>query len=78
MEIEPLLREAVLEARGVGAVAAPFEDTVLDEPSQAFGEEWAGDSEVGLEVREAARAEERLAQDEQRPAVSHHGKAASH
>ena len=48
------------------------EDAVLDEVVEAGRQDVLGDAEVGLEVGEAARAEEGFAHDEQGPPVAQH------
>src|SRR5438094_203054 len=70
VEIEPLLRETVLEAPGAVLVAIASEHAVPHELPEAIGEPVARDAEARLERLEAARAEERVAQDEERPAVA--------
>jgi hypothetical protein len=49
-------------------VDAP-QDLVLDEMGQARGEDVLRNPEVALEVSEPARAEERIAHDQERPPV---------
>src|SRR5438309_326643 len=73
VEIEPLLRETVLEAPGAVLVALASEHAVPHELPEAIGEPVARDAEARLERLEAARAEERVAQDEERPAVADDG-----
>jgi hypothetical protein len=46
-------------------VGDPGEDALVDEPGEPLVEDAAGDPEAGLEVVEAANAEEGVAQDEQ-------------
>src|SRR6185437_11290227 len=72
VEVEPLLGEAVLLARpdGVAVGLAP-EYAGVDEPAEAVGEQRARDAERGLEVLEAPDAQERLPEDEERPALAH-------
>src|SRR6266446_3967071 len=73
VEVEPLLREPVLEAPRPVLVALAPEHAVLHELREPIGEAVAGDAEARLERLEAARAEERIAQDEERPAVADDG-----
>ncbi len=78
VEVAPLLGEAVLEARRAILVAHALEDAVRDELPQPIGQAVARDAEIALEVLEAADAEERVAQDEQRPAVADDGQRPRH
>ena len=71
-QIEALLGQPVLEARGALLVGHALEDALVDEAAEAVGEHVARDAEVALEVVEAAHAHERLAHDEDRPAVAEH------
>jgi hypothetical protein len=71
-QVDPLLGQAVLEARGALLVGHAHEDALVDEAAQAVGEDVARDAEVALEVVEAPHAHERLAHDEDRPAVAEH------
>ena len=68
-QVEALLGQAVLEARGAVLVGHALEDALVDEAAEAVGEDVARDAEVALEVVEAAHAHERLAHDEDRPAA---------
>src|SRR5262245_21444284 len=70
VEVAALLRQPVLEAWRPVLVAHAFEDAVRDELPEPVGEAVAGRAEVALEVLEATDAEERVAQDEKRPAVA--------
>jgi hypothetical protein len=49
------------------AVPNPLEDALLDEPAKTVGEYVAGDAETLLELVEAAKAKEGVADDQQRP-----------
>ncbi len=69
-EIPALLRQGVLVAVGPLLVAVAAEDPFLDQALQPAGEHGAGDIEPLLEVVEAANAEEDVAEDQQRPALS--------
>jgi hypothetical protein len=69
-QISALRGQLVLEALGALLVAAPLEDPVLDEPSEAVAEDRAREPEPRLEVGEAPDADGGLAQDQQRPAVA--------
>ena len=69
-EIPALLRQDVLVAVGPLLVALAGEDPLLDEALEPAGEHGAGDIEPLLEVVEAANAEEDVAEDQQRPALS--------
>ena len=70
IEVERPLGEPVLVPVGVGAVADALEHAVRDELLEAVGEHVARDPEVALHLAVAADAEERLAQDQERPAVA--------
>ena len=69
-EVDALLGQVVLEALRALLIEAALEDAVVDESLQAVGEHVAGDAEIALEVLEAADAEERVAQQQDRPAVA--------
>ena len=69
-EIQALLRQHVLVAVGPLLVALAREDPLLDQAMKAAREHGAGHVEALLEVVEAADAEEDVAQDQQRPALS--------
>ena len=69
-EIPALLRQDVLVAVGPLLVALAGEDPLLDEALEATREHGAGHVETLLEVVEAADAEEDVAEDQQRPALS--------
>jgi hypothetical protein len=64
-QVTPLVSEAVLVAGRMLLVGDPGEDALVDEPGEPLVEDAAGDPEAGLEVVEAANAEEGVAQDEQ-------------
>jgi hypothetical protein len=70
IEVAALLGETVLVARRPLLVGHALEDAVLGQLLQAIGEAMARGAEVGVEVLEAAHAEEGVAQDEERPAVA--------
>src|SRR5262249_25086940 len=71
IEVASLLGQSVLEARRVVLVADAIQDAVRDELAESVGQPVAGSAEVALEILEATDAEERVAQDEERPAVAH-------
>src|SRR5262249_43999432 len=78
IEILALRGEPIFEARGALLVAHALEDAVRDQLPESVGEPMAGHAEVGLEALEASYAEERVAQHEQRPAVTDDGQRARH
>ena len=53
-------------------VEALLEHPVLQQPPQACLQHVARDTEVGLDLVEAAKPEEHVAHDQQRPALAHH------
>src|SRR5581483_148561 len=69
-EVAAFLGELVLVALGPLLVADAFEDSVVDELLEPVGEDVAGDAETLLELLETAPAEERVADDQQRPALA--------
>ncbi len=69
-EVEPLLREPVLEAIGALLVALAPEDPGCDELVEPVGENVSGAADVALHRIEAPRSEERLAEHEERPALA--------
>src|SRR5262249_5839610 len=64
-----LLGQAVRETLAFAADVHALEDAVIDQVLEPGGEDVLGDAEAALEVAEAAGAEERVADDEQRPPV---------
>src|SRR5215210_6046152 len=70
VEVEPLLRQPVLEALRARLVLAPLEDPVRDESVEAVGEDVPGEPGVALELAEATHPEEALAKDQQRLAIA--------
>jgi pimeloyl-ACP methyl ester carboxylesterase len=70
IQLECAVGEPVLVPVWVGAIADAFEQTVGDEMPEPIGENVAGDSEVALHLAVAAHAEERLAEDQEGPAVA--------
>src|SRR3989304_1082776 len=67
-----LLREAVLGAQGVLAVDDTLDESMLLQPLEAVREEFGRKARARLqELLEARPAEEKVADDEQRPAVSY-------
>ena len=76
VEVPPLLGQPVLEARRPLRVAHPLEDPVLHQLPQPVRQTMARRPEIGLKILEPAHAEERVAEDEERPAIPHDGKGA--
>ena len=70
IQVEGAVGQPVLVPVGVGAIAHALEHPVGDELSQALGEDVARDAEVALHLAIAAHPEERLAQDQKRPAIA--------
>lgn len=73
MKIQALWRQAVLVPERAVLVGDLGEDAGLDQGLEALAEDRPGDAETPLEVVEPAHAQEGVAQDEERPAVAHHG-----
>src|SRR3954447_2733824 len=69
-EVEPLLGQPVLEALRALLVADPLEHPGVDELAEPVGEHVPGEAEVPLEDVEPLRPEERLADDEEGPALA--------
>ena len=69
-QVGALLGQAVLVALGALLVAALLEDALVNEAGQAVGEHVARDSQVALEVLEAAHPQKGVADDEHGPAVA--------
>jgi hypothetical protein len=61
VKVAALGGQPVLLARRMMLIAVAFQDFVLDEFAQAIGQDVAGDTEVALEVGEAAHPEEAFA-----------------
>jgi hypothetical protein len=70
VEVTPLSREPVLEPLRALAVAHLLQDALLHQAVQAVGENVTGDAEALLELVEAAEPEERVADNQQRPALA--------
>ena len=77
-EVKAGLGEAVLVPVGVGAVAHALEQAVLHQRGEARGEDVTTDAEVALKIAVPVHAEERLSQDQERPAVPEHLERALH
>src|SRR5215208_758445 len=69
-DVERSLGQSVLVPVGVGAVADALEHSVGHELSQAIGENVARDAETSLHLAVAADPEERLAQEQEGPAIA--------
>src|SRR5207244_1117386 len=69
-QVAALAGELIFVALGALGVANSLEDALLDQPVQAVGQDVAGDAQALLEVIEAAQAEKRVADDQQRPALA--------
>jgi hypothetical protein len=63
-------RELVERAPGVVGIGPPLKDAIVDEAAEPVGQDGLGDVEVDLEVVEAAHAEERVAEDQERPTLA--------
>src|SRR5262249_9390922 len=70
LQVAPLLGEPGLVARGPRAVADALEDSLVDEPVESFGEHVAGNPEALLKLLEAAKSEEGVTDDQERPALA--------
>jgi EmrB/QacA subfamily drug resistance transporter len=69
-QVAALRREPVLEALRALLIADALEDAVLDELRQAIGEDVSRDTEAFVELLEPPPPEERVAHDEERPALA--------
>ena len=65
------LGQAVFEAGRTVLVLAALEYPAFHELAEAVGKDVAGDAEVALHLVEAPDTEERLTEDEERPALAH-------
>src|SRR5215472_13861859 len=72
VEVAAAVGEAVLVPVGPLVVDRAVEHAGLDQALEAAGQEVAGDAQVSRQLREPAHAEERLAQDQEGPAVADH------
>jgi hypothetical protein len=72
VEVQGAVGKLVLIPVRIGAVADLLEHAVGDEPAEPVGQHVAGDPQVALHLAVATNAEERLAQDEERPAIGQH------
>ncbi len=77
-QVQALFGQAVLVSKGVFLVRNPAQDAVLDERVEAVGQNVASRAGAPLEILEAARAHERVADDEQRPALADELERAGH
>ena len=71
-QIAPLLRQSVFEARGAFLIYASLEDSFVTEPLKARCQYTPGDAEIALKFVESPDAEERIAQDQERPTLADH------
>ena len=72
MGVATLLGESVLKARGALLVGPTLQDAVLDQLGETRRQEMGREAERGLEVVEAASAQEAITQDQQGPAIANH------
>lgn len=70
IQIQPLHRKAILEAPGAFLVRHLLQHAIPDQASQPLGEHAPGDAQPAVEVLEPTDFQERVAQDEKRPAVA--------
>src|SRR5262245_30850466 len=70
VQVRARLGQVVLEARRVLLVLPPLEDALLDQLLDARGEDVARGAGLALDLVEPVRAEEGLADHEQRPAIA--------
>ncbi len=73
--VPALLGEAVFVASGVLLILDPTQETLFHETGEPLGEDVAPDPELVLELVEAARAQARLADQQEVPMVAEHGSA---
>ncbi len=67
-----LVRQAVLEALGSLQVGRSFQDALVDQVAQPMREHRTGHPETLDELLEAVPAQQRVAQDQQCPALANH------
>lgn len=79
-QIKALVGEVIFMAFTLAgfAVGHPLQHSALDQGMQAFAEQVAGASDMGLEFLETPRAIERLPQHQKRPLLPHHVERALH
>src|SRR4029077_8356516 len=77
VEVAALLGEPILEARRPVLVSKPLHHVRVDETLQAIGQPVTREAD-GLEVLEPPHAQERVAQDQERPAIADHGQRPRH
>src|SRR5207253_3172345 len=70
LEVPAFPSEPILVTWGPLAVADAFEDAFLDEPVEPIGEDVAGDFQTLLKLVETPKAEEGVANDQQRPPLA--------
>jgi hypothetical protein len=71
-QVKALVGEAVFVAPGMLLVEAPLEHALVEQARQARVEHVARDPQIGLDLVEAAQAEQHVAHDQQRPALADH------
>jgi hypothetical protein len=69
-EVTACVRQFVEVSTRVLGVGPSLEDAVFDQAAEPVGEHRLGDVEVGVEVVETAYSEERVTEDQQRPALA--------
>ena len=77
IEIEPLFGQSILEAARRFAVGHAVEHAVFDEGVEACGERAARGAGTAPQILEASNAQERIAQNEERPAIADRFECAS-
>ena len=71
VEVEPHARELVVVAILPGAVRDGLEDPLFDQSVEAIGQDVAGDAEALMELVEASKPQEGVANDQKGPPFAH-------
>ena len=72
MKVAALPGQAVLVPLGPFLIANPLEDSLLDEPAKALGEDLPRDPETQMELVEATQSQESVPDDQERPSLTDH------
>ena len=72
MKVAPLSGQVVLVALRPFLIANPLEDSFVDKPAKALGENLPRDPEISLELVESAQSQQSVPNDQQRPSLTDH------
>ena len=72
VKLASLSGQAVLVPLRPFLIANPLEDSFVDKPAKALGENLPRDPEISLELVESTQSQQRIPNDQQRPSLTDH------